>query len=53
MAMSNYSHSFIAFSKQRMQSQGEEIQNWSKSDNPLLAETCKEIIEAAGQAGKA
>lgn len=30
-----------------MVTQGEEIKQWVKSDNPLLSQTCKEIIEAA------
>lgn len=32
-----------------MKAQGDEIKQWAKSDNPLLSQTCKEIIEAAEQ----
>lgn len=50
MAMSEFSSNFIAFSKRRMESQGDEIRKWSKSNNPLLSQTCKEIMEAAERA---
>jgi len=46
--MSNYTPKYISFAKERMQSQGEEIRAWVRSDNSLLAQTCREIIEAAG-----
>jgi hypothetical protein len=46
--MTNYTSRFITFAKERMASQGEEIRQWVKSDNQLLSQTCKEIIEAAG-----
>ena len=48
--MTNYTSRFIAFAKERIQKQGDEIRRWEKSDNPLLSQTCKEIIEAAGEA---
>jgi len=38
----------IAVAGARMRAQGEEIRQWALSENPLLAQTCKEIIEAAG-----
>jgi hypothetical protein len=44
--MSKFTQGFISFAKQRMQAQGDEIRQWVKSDNPLLSQTCKEIIEA-------
>jgi len=50
--MTVYSLKFISFSRERMRSQGAEIEKWAKSDNPLLAQTCREIMEAAAQAGK-
>jgi len=46
--MSKYSSGYIAFAKTRMAKQGEEIRQWVKSDNPLLSQTCLEIIEASG-----
>lgn len=47
--MNNYNPKFIAFSKQRMATQGDEIKAWTKSENPLLSQTCKDIIDAAGE----
>ena len=46
--MSKYISKYITFAKERMEKQGDEIRQWAKSDNPLLAQTCKEIIDAAG-----
>lgn len=46
-AMTKYSSKFIAFAQAHMKDQGDEIKAWATSDNPLLAMTCKEIIEAA------
>lgn len=47
--MNKYSQSYIAFAKQRMESQGPEIKQWAKSNNLLLAQVCREILEATGQ----
>jgi len=49
--MNKYSHSFITFAKDRMAWMGDEIKRWAHDSNPLLAQVCREIIEAAGQAG--
>lgn len=51
-AMTNYSSRFISFAEARLKTQGEEIRQWSKSENALLAQTCKEILEAAQAGGK-
>lgn len=45
--MNLFSPKFINFSIDRMRTQGDEIRKWSTSDNPLLSQTCREIIEAA------
>lgn len=49
--MTTYTSRFIAFAKERMARQGDEIRAWAKYDNPLLSQTCREIIEASGEAG--
>lgn len=43
----SYNPAFVTFAAERMRTQGETIIKWSQTDNPLLAQTCKEIIEAA------
>lgn len=47
--MSKYKSSFINFAKTRMETQGDEIREWATSDNPLLSQICREVMEAAGQ----
>ena len=45
--MTEYSRSFIIFSKNRMATQGDLIKAWVNDSDPLLRECCKKIIEAA------
>ncbi len=44
-----YSDYFILFAKKRMASQADDIRRWQRmSNNPVLRECCRWIIEAAG-----
>ncbi len=45
--MQDYKPGFIKFSVIEMEKRGAKIQKWAQSDNPLLAQTCREILEAS------
>lgn len=47
--MSKFSPDIIAFSKQRMKAQGDDIRKWANDLNPVIAQACREIMEAANQ----
>jgi len=49
--MNKYNSKFISFAKERMRTQGDEVRAWAHDPNPLLAQTCREIIEAAQAPG--
>jgi hypothetical protein len=38
---------FIAYSKERMQRNGDNIRKWANSENPRVARLCQDIIKAS------
>lgn len=45
--MINYNPSFINFSISEMRTHEKDIRRWAKSENSLVAELAKEVIQAA------
>ncbi len=48
--MSKYTSRFIAFSKELMEKQGEDVKRWSHDPNPVIASAFQECIEAGREA---
>lgn len=47
--MSQYTPSYIVFSKEQVRMQGDQIKKWSlQNDNLLLKQLAAEVIDAAG-----
>lgn len=46
----NHSDKFTTFAEKQMQTQEADIRRWaSQSDNPLLRQLAREVMEAAGE----
>ncbi|MDW7725793.1 MAG: hypothetical protein SCH70_01570 [Candidatus Methanoperedens sp.] len=43
---------FQQFAVAQVKAQGVDIERWAKSENPQLAQLCKEIMQAAGAGDK-